>query len=354
MIKLDYSIESPEERNELVKKILNENPNPDPKYLEVLGDYLILCMEKQEKKEKKILTDNRASTIAKRETSFEGFVDHLETGEDLIYNLMTEDKTIIFRPRIQITKKDVETIPFLKQLREEIKFWEQKVCTAKGKDIFKIKKMLIEMRKDQYVIKNAYLKTIMPTKLTKGSHFKIYPGSIYVDCDKKVQTYGLTLLDPETVKLLLHDYSRLKSDCWDLFRDDLWYIMKDLDDLIEKSLKDYPVYETILISKIDGLTNLEIKDELIRLYGEEFTYTSEYISRLWCNKIPKLIATKAFEEWIDWYYTNVKKGKWKKCSRCGQIKLADSHYFSKNNASGDGLYSICKKCRNTKKKKKGE
>jgi hypothetical protein len=48
--KLDYTIESTEERNELVKKILEENPEPNEQYLEILADYLVLCMEKQEKK----------------------------------------------------------------------------------------------------------------------------------------------------------------------------------------------------------------------------------------------------------------------------------------------------------------
>ena len=53
MIKLDYSLETPEERNQLVQKILAENPNVSPKYLEILANYLILCMEKQERKERK-------------------------------------------------------------------------------------------------------------------------------------------------------------------------------------------------------------------------------------------------------------------------------------------------------------
>ena len=46
--------------------------------LEILADYLVLCMEKQEKKERKILTDNRMTTVDKREVSFEGLkcVDH--------------------------------------------------------------------------------------------------------------------------------------------------------------------------------------------------------------------------------------------------------------------------------------
>ena len=54
MIKLDYSLQTPEERNELVQRIIEEQPEPNQKYLEILADYLILCMEKQEKKEKKI------------------------------------------------------------------------------------------------------------------------------------------------------------------------------------------------------------------------------------------------------------------------------------------------------------
>ena len=49
MIKLDYTIESPEERNKLVEQILAETPDPNPAYLEILADYLVLCMEKQEK-----------------------------------------------------------------------------------------------------------------------------------------------------------------------------------------------------------------------------------------------------------------------------------------------------------------
>ena len=73
-----------------------ETPNPSEQYLEILADYLVLCMEKQEKKEKKILTDNRMMTVNKRETSFEGLVGQLENGEDGIYNLVTNDKNVIF------------------------------------------------------------------------------------------------------------------------------------------------------------------------------------------------------------------------------------------------------------------
>ena len=148
IIKLDYTLESPEERVALVDKILSENPEPNEKYLEILADYLILCMEKQEKKERKILTENRMMTVNKRETSFEGLVSQLENGEDGIYNLISENKNQIFQPKVTITKKDLEEIQPLGQLREAINTWEAKLKTTEGKDAYTIKKALIEMRKD--------------------------------------------------------------------------------------------------------------------------------------------------------------------------------------------------------------
>ena len=114
MIKLDYTLDSPQERQALVEKILEETPDPSPAYLEILGDYLVLCLEKQEKKERRMLTENRMATINKRETSFEGLVSQFENGEDGIYGLITENKNVIFQPKVTITKKDLEEIPFLK------------------------------------------------------------------------------------------------------------------------------------------------------------------------------------------------------------------------------------------------
>ena len=53
-----------------------------------------------------------------------------------------------------------------------------------------------------------------------------------------------------------------------------------------------------------------------------------------------------------WHFTYQEKGKWKRCSRCGEIKLAHTRFFSVNKTSKDGFYSICKKCRNAKGRKK--
>ena len=103
-----------------------------------------------------------------------------------------------------------------------------------------------------------------------------------------------------------------------------------------------------MIYKIDGKQNVEIQELLNRDHG--IKHSLEYISSLWRNKIPKLLAEQAQEDYLVWYYTIKEKGKWKRCSRCGQIKLAHNRFFSKNKTSRDGYYSICKECRNKKNK----
>ena len=308
-------------------------------------------MEKQERKERKILTDNRMMTVNKRECSFEGLVSQLENGEDGIYNLITDNKNQIFQPKVTITKKDLDEIQPLRQLREAINVWEAKLKVTEGKDAFVIKKALIEMRKDQYVIKNAYRRPIVPNKLTRSTHVIMLPDETSsFDEEGYPIPKGVSLLDPVVCSAILCNYSRLKEDSFDRFEGDLYYLMLAFDEIADKALKEYPLYEKIVECKVDGLQNTQIQEILQMEFG--IKHSLEYISSLWRKKIPKLIASQAEDEYLYWYYLNIKKGKYKKCSRCGQIKLAHNKYFSKNKTSRDGYYSICKKCRNSKNKTK--
>ena len=308
-------------------------------------------MEKQERKQRKILTDNRMMTVNKRECSFEGLVSQLENGEDGIYNLITDNKNQIFQPKVTITKKDLDEIQPLRQLREAINVWEAKLKVTEGKDAFVIKKALIEMRKDQYVIKNAYRRPIVPNKLTRSTHVIMLPDETSsFDEEGYPIPKGVSLLNPVVCSAILCNYSRLKEDSFDRFEGDLYYLMLAFDEIADKALKEYPLYEKIVECKVDGLQNTQIQEILQMEFG--IKHSLEYISSLWRKKIPKLIASQAEDEYLYWYYLNIEKGKYKKCSRCGQVKLAHNKYFSKNKTSRDGFYSICKKCRNSKNKTK--
>ena len=349
MIKLNYDIPSPEERNDLVHDMINEigEDNLNDKALEIMADYLILCMEKKEKKEKKILTENRMTTVNKRETSFEGLTSKLENGEDGLYNLITNDKNVILTPSVSITKEDLEEIQPLRQLREAIMDLEK--VKVEGKDAYKLKRMLIELRQDQYIIKNAYRRPIYFLRSGRGSQV------IDWDCDTgyedengnyvEVSENRLDLTNYEHVSALLCNYSLLKQKTAEELDNDIKYVIEDLENIIESFLpQEYPQYHDIIVWKIDGKSNLDIQKLLKNKYGT--THSQEYISSLFRNKIPKLIADKVSEQWLLWFYTYKAKGEWKTCSRCGETKLAHNRFFSKNKTAKSGFYSICKSCRN--------
>lgn len=350
-LKLDYTIESPEQRNELVKKIVESLPPQKltNRYLEILADYLIFAMTKEQKKTKKINTDNRMVTINKREISFQGLVGKFENGEDGIYNLITEDKNIIFTPKISITEEDLEEIPALRQLRDAIEEVEKVAKTARGRRKYLLKKQIIQMRQDQYVIKTSYKQPIYCLNAIKNFGSMRFDDKISVDSEGKILDQSLiSFMNPAHISALLRNYSKLKEDCYGKFYTDGYYMIASLEKIVDKALKDkYPYYYSLLIYKIDGKTNLQIQELLNKEYG--IKHSIEYISSLWRNKIPKLIAEQAETDFLYWYFTEKEKGKWKRCSRCHEVKLAHNKYFSKNNSSKDGFYSICKECRNKKK-----
>ena len=303
-------------------------------------------MEKQEKQQRKILTENRLATVTKRETSFEGMVAQMENGEDSIYSLITNNKNIIFRPKITITQKDLREIPELRQLRSAIVAWEQRLKVTEGKEAYMIKKALIEMRKDQYIIKTAFRRPIVPIKLTRSKPIIYFNENITVENNMVTNISGVSLLDPKVCSAILCNYSRLKQDSSENFENDTWYLIYDFENICDKALENFPLYKRIVEYKIDGKSNQEIQSLLQQEFG--IKHSVEYISSLYRKKIPNLIASAAEDNYLSWYYLNEEKGTYKKCSKCGQIKLANNRNFSKNNTSKDGWYSLCKQCRQKK------
>ena len=346
MKKLDYSLKTPEERMALIKEILAETPNPTPQYLEYLADYALAAIEKEERRQRNILTDNRLVTVNKRELSFEGLVSQFENGEDGIYNLINEDKHTIFQPKKSITQKDLEQHQELRDIKDAINFWENEERAATGHSVYVIKQAIIELRKDQYVVKDELLHPQKATNMTFSKPPLYLQGEEFLDKERQVQTSGISLCDPKVCCAILVNYSGLKQDSSEDFNSDTWYLMQDFDRVAEIALKKYPIYEYIVIRKIDGAQNRIIQEELLENFNT--TYSCEYISCLWRKKIPKIIAEAAQDEYLSWYYFTQERGQYKRCNRCGKIKLAHNKYFAKNIGSGDGWYSICKECRRKK------
>lgn len=350
--KLDYTLHSPEERSDFVENLLKDLP-PEKltnQYIEILSDYIIFAMDKKERKERNILTENRMITVNKRETSYQGLVSKFENGEDGLYNLFNEDKNVILTPKVSITKQDIEEIKPLRDLREAIEIVKEQEKKASGKRKFLLKKQIIEMCQNQYTIKGDFKQPMYGSNTIKSFTKADLHDDIVINAAGEPHNRGfISFFNPKHISALLCNYSALKEDSYGNFIDDAYYLMQDLDNLIEKTLRDdYPLYYDLLIYKIDGKQNVEIQMLLEMKYGVR--HSVEYISSLWRNKIPKLIAEQAKKDYLIWYYTEVEYGQWKRCSRCGQIKLANNKFFSKNKTSKDGFYSICKECRNRKRK----
>lgn len=350
--KLDYSLQKAEDRILFVRDLMNNTPKEQltNKYIEILADYIIFAMDKEEKKEKMILTDNRMITVNKRETSYQGLVSKFENGEDGLYNLITNDKNVIMTPKVEITQNDIDEIEPLKNLRAAIELIKEQEKIATGKKKFLLKKQLIEMCQDQYAIKSEYKPTMYCTNAIKNIIKADLSEKITIDSNGEPHSNGsISFFNPKHISALLCNYSLLKEEAYGDFEHDGYYMMEDLDELVDRTLQNkYPLYYDIVIYKIDGKQNVEIQALLERDYG--ISHSIEYISSLWRNKIPKMIAEQAKRDYLIWYYTTQEYGLWKKCTRCGEVKLAHNIFFSKNNTSKDGWYSICKECRNSKNK----
>lgn len=360
-LQLDYSLQTPEERIEQVNELIKNTPseNLNSRYLSYMSDYILFISDKnQTKREKKedhsILTKNREVTINKRQTSFEELVSNLENGEDGLYALIRNDKNQIMDNREKITQEDLDRNPRFQEMVDLVHSLTKQFNTATGARKFSLKRQIIETWQQIYILKKSI--NGAPVYPRIGSQVKAIanvdlPENIVLDDNLMPQSDCIiSLFNPEHISFLLCNYAQLKQESYGNFQSDMFYLLLDLEALVEKTLaENNEILYDIVILKIDGLTNEEIQKEMTAKYGVR--HNEQYYSTIWRQRIPKLLAEQAQKDWLEWYYTNEEYGYWKKCNRCGEIKLAHSMFYSKN-TSKDGWYSICKECRSTKNKDK--
>lgn len=347
-MQLNFTLDSIEDRKDFLDRYLEDNPNPSSRELEQMADYLIFA--EQVEKKGQVLTDNRMVTVNKRETSMEGLTDKLEGGESAFHALVKEDKNMILTPRVSITEEDLQEIPELRELRKAIDEMEEQIKEMVGPDKAKARKAIIEMRKDQYAIKNAFRKPMYARSILQGTtEYCMNSDTGYFGSDgewNQVSENFIDMWDPKHVSHFLANYAKIKDETWDNLESELRWMLVDLEAAIDEALKDEPVLMEILIRKIDKASNEDIQKILIENHGK--THSQEYISSLYRNKIPQLIVETLKENWVNYIYTEHLKGNYKTCTRCGEVKLALNRYFSINRTSSSKFYSICKKCRNNK------
>lgn len=144
MTKLDYSIESPQDRTTFVSNLLS---TADPatltsQYLETLADYLIIASEKQERKDsrkRELLTANRTTTITKYETSLKVSLRVLRM-EKMVFITLPLTETLSSHQKFQSRRKTSQT--FLSCGSSEIRSSPGKPLSVRQLDV-----MLLSSRK---------------------------------------------------------------------------------------------------------------------------------------------------------------------------------------------------------------
>jgi phage pi2 protein 07 len=134
----------------------------------------------------------------------------------------------------------------------------------------------------------------------------------------------LDMFDKKVVKELLRVHKG--ND----LQDDLTCIIEDLKILIEK------IDFTDKQRKILDMWSCGMTAEDISKYTKT---TGDAVLKALDTIVNKIIKQYE-EEYTDWYYLNICKGEYKKCSKCGEIKLVSN--FCKN---GNRLRGNCKNCR---------
>lgn len=248
----------------------------------------------------------------------------------------------------KITQEEIDESPDLQQIYSSIESTQEQVARIE-EDTYQrryLKKNLIELRKDQYVARSSSKPMMHPRKIVRSQSPHTIPVSETVTPQGTIVSTGVSLTDEKVCAAILKQYSRLKDQCAESPHTDLWALMLDFDALMERALQRFPVLKRIVILKIDKTPNEQIRTILMKEFNCD--YSKEYISNVWLHRIPRIISKLAQVEYTEWYFTYKARGNYKKCNKCGQIKLAHTMNFPRNRAAPDGFYSICKECRRKK------
>ena len=305
--------------------------------LELIANYILAVDDVDDKVNYKIYTSEELFKRACQEFNVINGVAKANGGLDMKYeeegNKDAEAFPFFQLPKnykkvkdLKLEKEDLEKYPpmkdyyeFYNYLKEESKrLWGTKNLSKeemvrRGK----IKKLLPEIKKDMMDAKKQLQMPIIwksPLKDNGGADYDL-----------------LDMFDKEVVKELLRVHKGVD------LQDDLSCILVDLENLINK-IEFTDKQRKVLELWSNGLATGEISKKL-KLNPSTITKC--------LNGVVDLIVKQYEKEYEEWYYLNIRKGEYKRCNRCKNVKLVSQ--FDKNGKKG--LRSCCKKCESLRKSK---
>ena len=156
----------------------------------------------------------------------------------------------------------------------------------------------------------------------------------------------LSLRDAETYIALLQGYNEANKKYSTKPSTTFWALLKDFEILLQKT--EWSKEEAVIIEYIleTGITEHKaINNELLDIL--EYEISAPTLSKWLNNIIPNKLLNTYEQQLEDWIWTHRRKGMYKTCSKCGEVKLAvDTRYFRADKTGKFGLRSVCKSCMN--------
>ena len=296
--------------------------------LEIIANYILAVDEKEKSINYKIYTSEELFNKACKEYKLINSVAKANGGIELMNNTgenIVEGFPLYQLPKnfkkvkdLKIEKVDLEKYPPMKDYQnfyEYLKEESNRLWSTKGlsrEELIrrgKIKKILPEIKKDMLEVKKQLQMPIIWKAPLKDS------GEADYDM--------LDMFDKNVVKELL----RVKKQV-DL-QDDLSCILVDLENLINK---------VEFTDRQKEVLNMWKNGVCIDDIAKDLKVRQNTISKTLSRAVESIIK-KYEEEYENWYYLNIRKGTYKKCSKCDEIKLISQ--FDKNGEKG--FKFMCKK-----------
>lgn len=296
------------------------------KTLEILGSYILAKDNKENEEEKLKIYNSRELFLRaiKEECTINALSSNSTSPEFAVFKM---DKNYKKEIKDVITADDIKKYPVVKDyvdaynnvLREYKELGKKQFLTPEeNKRKYMLKKNLKSLKTDSIDSKLAFARPIKWKQPLKDNGS---PNWDYLD-----------LMDREHIKCLLQ--IPLNED----LQNDLACIRTDLENLIKR---------TKFTDKQKEVLNLWMKDLPLskdkyrggKGIAEILDMKFQNVNAILNQAIDNIINTY-IEELEDWYYLNINKGEYKKCSKCGEIKLVQRFY--KNGSKG--YRPKCKEC----------
>ena len=297
------------------------------KALEILGSYILAKDNVENEEEKMKIYNSRELFIRaiKEECTVNGLSSNSTSSEFAVFKMEKNYKKEI---KDVVTADDVKKYPVVKDytdaynniLKEYKELGKKQFLTPEeNKRKYMLKKNLKSLKNDSIDSKIAFARPIKWKQPLKDNGC---PNWDYLD-----------LMDREHVKSLL------QVSCSEDLQNDLSCIKTDLENLIKRT-KFTDRQKEVLDLWMRDLPISKDKYRGGKGIAEILDMKPQSVNDILNQSIDCIINTY-IEELEDWYYLNINKGEYKKCSKCGEIKLVQRFH-----KKGKGKYhSQCKECK---------